>query len=52
MEYDVPIRCSDMDWPSWMIGDNAQECALSANAGSHEHRKVLCLWHIMQESVA
>jgi hypothetical protein len=27
MEYDVPKGCSDIDQPSWMIGDSAWEHA-------------------------
>jgi hypothetical protein len=40
MEYDVPKGCSDMDQSSWMIGDRAQECALSAGTRRHRHEKV------------
>jgi len=39
MEYDVPKGCLDMDRSSWMIGDRAQERALSAGARRRRRRK-------------
>jgi len=39
MEYDVLEGCSDMDWSSWMIGNRAQECALSTGARRHRRGK-------------
>jgi hypothetical protein len=39
MEYDILEGCSDMDRSSWMIGNRARECALSAGAGRRRRGK-------------
>jgi len=39
MEYDVLEGCLAMDWSSWMIGDRAQERALSAGVRRRRHGK-------------
>jgi hypothetical protein len=51
MEYDVLEGCSAMDWSSWMIGDRAQECMLSAGARRRRRGKT-CAFGVLYREVS